>query len=158
MTAEDFNRIPETGWEFRARRVWNFKESDVVQITLHQNGKTRQLLHNGANKWSFAAGSQGIINGPAIEETTHRFGDLNTPGWVARGPVNVDRLGFKPDNLSATFELKNGEKLTVDFGAELPSKTALAAVTLDGERWTFVFPPVLYQFVVTYLVIPADVP
>ncbi len=158
VTAEDFNRIPETGWEFRARRVWNFKESDVVQITLHQNGKTRQLLHNGANKWSFAAGSQGIINGPAIEETTHRFGDLNTPGWVARGPVNVERLGFKPDNLSATFELKNGEKLTVDFGAELPSKTALAAVTLDGERWTFVFPPVLYQFVVTYLVIPADVP
>ena len=45
-------------------------------------------------------------------------------------------------------ELKNGEKFSVAFGTELPSaNTALAAVTLDGERWAFVFPPVLYQFV-----------
>jgi hypothetical protein len=43
----------------------------------------------------------------------------------------------------------------VDFGAELPSShTALAAVTLDGERWAFVFPPVLYQFVLSYLTLP----
>jgi hypothetical protein len=158
VTAEDFNRIPESGWEFRDRQIWNFKEADVVQITLRQNGKTRQLVHNGVNIWALAAGSQGIINSPAVEETTHRFGDLSTPGWVARGPENADRLGFRPDNLSATFELKGGEKLTVDFGATLPSQTALAAVTLDGERWTFVFPPVLYQFVVSYLVIPANVP
>jgi hypothetical protein len=42
----------------------------------------------------------------------------------------------------------------VDFGTELPSQTALAAVTLDGERWALIFPPVLYQFVLNYLTIP----
>ena len=47
----------------------------------------------------------------------------------------------------------------MDFGAELPRvQTALAAVTLDGERWAFVFPPVPYQFVLSYLTIPANAP
>jgi hypothetical protein len=158
ISTNDFNRFPESGWEFRDLRIWNFKESDVVQITLHQNGQTREILHNGVNKWSLAPGSQGIINSPAIEETTHRFGGLATPGWVARGLPNPERLGFRPGNLSATFQLKAGQKLTVDFGAELPSHTALAAVTLEGERWVFVFPPVLYQFVTSYLVIPPNTP
>jgi len=31
-------------------------------------------------------------------------------------------------------------------------------VTLDGERWTFEFPPSTYQFVLSYLTIPANVP
>jgi hypothetical protein len=150
----EFSRLPENGWEFRGRRVWNFNERDVAQITLHQNGRTRQIIHDAANKWSLAAGSQGIIVGPALEETAHRFGELTATGWVARGLPEPEKLGFKASNLSATFELKDGEKLTVDFGAELPTQTALAAVTLDGERWVFVFPATLYQFVLTYFNLP----
>jgi len=66
-----------------------------------------------------------------------------------------EKFGLNTNNLQITFELKNGEKHAVDFGMELPaSQTALAAVTLDGERWAFVFPPVLYQFVSSYLTIP----
>src|ERR1019366_5226366 len=80
ITTNDFNGLPEAGWEFRERRIWNFIEGDVAQITLHQNGKTRQIVRNGPNKWSFAAGSQGIINPPAIEETAHRFGGLTAAG------------------------------------------------------------------------------
>ncbi len=68
------------------------------------------------------------------------------------------KIGFKPDNLQIIVELKSGEKLSVDFGAPISNQTALAAVTLDGERWAFVFPPVLYQLVVTYLTIPANIP
>ena len=83
VTLEDFNRLPEAGWEFRERRIWNFTENDVAQITIHQNGKTRQIIHNGPNKWSLAPGSEGIINPPAIEETAHRFGELTAAGWVA---------------------------------------------------------------------------
>ena len=70
----DFNRLPEAGWEFRDRHIWSFSENDVAQITLHQNGKTRQIVHNGPNKWSLAPGSQGIITDAAIEETAHRLG------------------------------------------------------------------------------------
>jgi hypothetical protein len=159
VTAEDFNRLPEAAWEFRERRIWNFTEGDVAQITIHQNGKTRQIVRNGPNKWSFAAGSQGIINPPAIEETAHRLGELTAYAWFARNLTEPEKFGFNTNNLQIVVELKNGAKHTVDFSAELPSsQTALAAVTLDGERWAFVFPPVLYQFVLSYLTIPANVP
>lgn len=156
VTAEDFNRLPEAAWEFRERRIWNFTEGDVAQITIHQNGKTRQMVRTGPNKWSLAAGSQGIINPPAIEETTHRFGELTVYGWVGRNITEPEKnYGLNTNNLQITAELKNGAKCTVNFGTELPaSQTALAAVTLDGERWAFVFPPVLYQFILNYLTIP----
>jgi hypothetical protein len=159
ITTNDFNRLPEAGWEFRDRRIWNFSENNVAQITLRQNGKTRILVHDGLNKWSLAAGSQGIINPPALEETAHRLGELTAAGWVGRNVTEPEKFGLAPDNLEITVELKSGEKLSVDFGTELSSAhTALAAVTLDGERWAFVFPPVLYQFVLSYLTIPANVP
>jgi hypothetical protein len=160
ISREDFIRLPEASWEFRERRIWNYTEGDVAQITVHQNGKMRQMVHNGANKWSLAAGSQGIINPPALEETAHRLGGLTVTAWVGRNVSASDlaQFGFKPENLQLTVELKNGAKYTVDFGSEISLQTALASVTLDGERWAFVFPPPLYQFVLSYLTIPANVP
>lgn len=155
----DFKNLPESVFEFRDRRIWHFTENDVAQITLHQSGKTRVLIRNAANKWSLGNGSQGIINPPAIEETTHRLGDMTAAGWVGRNISSPEQYGLNTNNLQIVVELKSGEKLSVDFGAEISAAhTALAAVTLDGERWAFVFPPVLYQFVATYLTIPANAP
>jgi hypothetical protein len=150
---EDFDQLPEAGWCLRDRRIWNFTEADVAQITIRQNGQTRQIIHNGPNQWSLAPGSQGIIIPAAIEETAHRFGELAAAAWLARNVTEPQKFGLIPENLSITLELKNGVKHTVDFGMSA-SQTALAAVTLDGERWAFVFPPVLYQFVLSYLSIP----
>jgi hypothetical protein len=159
ITTNDFNRLPEAGWEFRDRRIWNFSEDDVAQITLHQNGRTRQVVHTGPNKWSLAPGSQGIINPPAIEETAHRLGELAAYAWFERNMTEPETLGWNTNNLQITVELKNGAKCTVDFIRDLPqAQTALAAVTLDSERWAFVFPPTLCQFVLNYLTIPANVP
>ena len=159
VTMQDFNRLPEAGWEFRDRRIWDFNADDVAQITLHQNGKTRVLIHNGPDKWSLAAGSQGFIEGKYIEQTAQQFRQLTAAGWVARDFTEPEKYGFGTNNLQITFELKNGEKDAVDFGAEFPQRqTALAAVTLDGGRWAFLFPPGLYQFVLSYLTIPANVP
>jgi hypothetical protein len=159
VTMQDFNRLPEAGWEFRDRRIWDFNADDVAQITLHQNGKTRVMIHNGPDKWSLAAGSQGFIEGKYIEQSAQQFRQLTAAGWVARDFTEPEKYGFGTNNLQITFELKNGEKDAVDFGAEFPQRqTALAAVTLDGERWAFLFPPGLYQFVLSYLAIPANVP
>jgi Domain of unknown function (DUF4340) len=151
---EDFNQLPEAGWELRERRIWSFSEADVAQITIHENGQTRQIIHQGPNRWSLAPGSQGIIVPAAIEETTHQFGELTAAAWLAHDAAECRKFGFKPENRSITFELKNGTKDTVDFGIA-GSQTAVAAVTLDGEQWAFVFPPVLYQFVLSYLSLPA---
>jgi Domain of unknown function (DUF4340) len=157
---DDFNQLPQAAWELRNRRIWNFSETNVAQITLRQSGKTRVLVRDGANKWSLAAGSQGIINPPALEETAHRLGELTALGWVAHNLTDPEKnFGLYPDNLEITVELKTGVKFSTAFGTELPSAhTALAAVTLDGERWAYVFPPTLYQFVLSYLTIPANVP
>ena len=151
---EDFNQLPEAGWELRDRRIWSFSEAAVAQITIHQNGQTRQVIHNGPNHWSLAPGSQGIIVPAAVEETTHQFGELTAAAWLAHDAAECQKFGFKPENLSITLELKDGTKHTVNFGIS-GSQTAVAAVTLDGEQWAFVFPPVLYQFVLSYLSIPA---
>jgi len=152
----------KAGWQFRDRHIWNFSEAGIAQVTLRQNGLTRTMVHEGVNQWSPAPGSQGwqgiVKNPPAIEETMHRFGELTAAGWVARNAAEPEKFGLDPSNLEISVELKSGEKFSVVFGTELPSAhTALAAVTLDGERWVFVFPPVLYQFVLSYLTIPANV-
>jgi hypothetical protein len=154
ISLEDFNQLPQASWELRDRRIWSFSEADVAQITIHREDRTRQLLHNGLNQWSLAPGSQGIITPAAIEETAHRFGELNAVAWLAHDAAECQKFGFKPGNLSITFELKNGRQHSVDFGIA-GSQTAVAAVTLEGERWAFVFPPVLYQFVLSYLSLPA---
>jgi hypothetical protein len=153
ISLEDFKQLPEADWELRNRRIWDFPEADVARIIIHQDGKTRQIVHDGANQWSLGPGSQGIIIPAAIEETAHRFGELTATAWLARNVTDPQKFGLKPENLSITLELKNGGKHTVDFGLS-GSQTAVATVTLDGERWAFVFPPVLYQFVLSYLSIP----
>jgi hypothetical protein len=157
VTVRDFTRLPEAGWEFRDRRIWNFKVDDVARITIHQGGNTRQIVHNGPGKWSLVVGSQGLIEGKYIEQTAQMFHDLAAFRWVPRD-FNGPDYGFSTNSLQITFELKNGEKDTVDFGLggiKLPQgETALAAVTLDGERWAFLFPPALYQLVLSYFTIP----
>lgn len=158
LRPDDVARLPENGWEFRNRHVWSFSETNVAQVTLQQGGKTRVLVRTGENKWSLAAG-QGIINPPAIEETLHRLGDLTAEGWVGRNVTAPATYGLDQGNLAVTIEMKTGEKLNLDFGTEIPQgQTALAAVTTDGERWVMVFPKVLYQYVATYLTIPANTP
>lgn len=160
VTTRDFNRLPEADWEFRDLRIWDFKTADVAQIMIHQDGKTLQIAHNGTGKWSLAAG-QAIIEDKYIEQTVQMFHDLAAVGWVGPNLTGLEQYGFGTNSLQITFELKNGEKDTVDFGVGvvLPQgQSALAAVTLDGERWAFLFPPALYQLVLSYLTIPANVP
>ena len=73
--------------------------------------------------------------------------------------TNAEKYGFNPENLSNHDRTQKRREKHGGFWWAIPiAQTALAAVTLDGERWAFVFPPVLYQFVLSYLTIPANVP
>jgi Domain of unknown function (DUF4340) len=154
----DFDRLLNAAWEFRDRRIWNFRAADVAQITIHEHGKTRQLVQNAPGKWSLAAGSEGLIESQNIDEAIQMFRQLTVYEWIPNAYTGPD-FGFDTNNLQISFELKNGAKRTVDFGGGVPQlHTALATVTLDGQLWAFIFPPALYQLVAAYLTIPANAP
>jgi len=154
----DFQRLPSASWQLRERRIWHFTENDVNRVVVRQAGKTRELLRMGTNSWTLGPGSQGIINPFAIEETTHRFGELASTLWVERAAKDLTRYGISTNSLSLTFELKNGERFGIEFGSIAPSQYPYAAVTLDQETWVFEFPLALYQLVSAYLTIPAGAP
>ncbi|HEV2691335.1 MAG TPA: DUF4340 domain-containing protein [Verrucomicrobiae bacterium] len=164
LALSDVNQLPHAGWQFRDRHIWNFSPTNVTQVTLHQAGKTRQFIHDGFQKWSVAPGSQGMIGDlVGLEESVNQFGSLVTEYWLDRNfsLTTPEQYGFNTNNFQITFDLKSGEKATMDFGQEIPSAsapTAFAAVTLDGDRWTFVFPPSIYQLVELYLKTPPGAP
>ncbi len=147
--------LPQFGWKFREHQLWNFNVTNVAAITLHQDGKTRTVLRN-ANHWALAPGSQGIVDNTGLEETAKLLGNVGAAMWVTNNAVTPEIFGFNTNALQVNFEMKTGETNTIDFGAELQTQsglTAFAAVTLDGERWAFIFPPVLYQLVPAYLTV-----
>ena len=122
VNTADTGLLTFSGDFFRAPEIWRFSETNVAQVTVQQNGKTLQLIRNGTNDWSLAAGSQGIINTAAVKETVHRLGELDALFWVQRN-VPDSQIGRTTNSLSIAIELKSGEKYSVDFGAQqfLPS-------------------------------------
>ena len=110
----------KAGWEFRDRHIWDFSETNVAQITLHQNGKTRADGPQRGEQWSLGArlarhhqpaGHRGN-RAPAGRTDRRRLGRAQRR---RTGKIS----GSTPNNLEITVELKNGEKYTVDFGTEL---------------------------------------
>ena len=131
----------------------------MARLRFQVDGRTRIMVRNGTNSWSLAPGSQGTINEAAIEEVAHRFGELASTLWTARGDADAARYGLGGTNqLSLEFELKNGEKRDVEFGNMAPSQYPYAAVKLDGEEWVFEFPRALFIFAMSYLASPAGAP
>ena len=153
IAPEDFASLPSASWEMHDRHIWNFDVNDVSGITIQQNGLTRQLVRKGTNGWSLAAGSQGIINDSAVEDTARELGQLKAFSWVGHGAEKLPGFGFTPDGYQITVELKKGEKLNVQFGG-LTRLGSNASVVLNGEPWIFEFPPDLYGAVLFCLAPP----
>ncbi|HWH70286.1 MAG TPA: DUF4340 domain-containing protein [Candidatus Sulfotelmatobacter sp.] len=156
VNTNDFARLPAASWQLRERKLWQFSESEVARVTIHQQGKVRQLVHNGPHQWSLAPGSQGMINDLAIEETVRGLTQATAAVWVAQGENNRTRYGFSTNSQQVTLELKNGDKATVEFGGAAPSAFPYAAITRDGQFLVCEFPWPLYRDVVNYLSIPAN--
>ncbi|HTV63635.1 MAG TPA: DUF4340 domain-containing protein [Verrucomicrobiae bacterium] len=163
VAANDYNKLfSDSGlfsadWLFRDRHIWSFNMPDVASVTIHQNGRTRELVHDAANKWSLAPGSTGVVTGRYIEQAVQQLSNLTADDWLMRNFTDPSQLGITPNSLQITVELRDGRKDMVDFGAPISNgNDALAAVTLDGQPWAFVFPAIPYQFVVSYLTIPPN--
>jgi hypothetical protein len=158
VSTNDVARLPVASWQMRQRRFWTFSPNDIAGVSIRHLGKNRRITRRDAYKWSLAPGFNGIINDVAIEETIRGLAEVEAVAWAARGAQNRARFGFKDDGHQITLELKNGEKVSVEFGGEAPSSRQYAAVTLAGDVWIFEFPAALYRHVLGYLTIPANVP
>lgn len=161
MPTNTLDLLPAARWQMRDRRIWLFNETDVASVTIHQGAKSRQLIRQGDKSWALGQGAQGIMDAivsAQIEETVHRLGDLTAVFWVQKGAQHREQFGFEETNYRVEVELKSGEKLNVTFGKDAPSHFPYAEVSLNGEPWVFEFPWAMYQFLQTYLTIPANVP
>jgi len=148
--------LPQASWQLRSRRLWDFEESDIAQVTIQQHGRQRQIVRKDTYSWSLAPGSNGIIDDLALGTTVRGLVSASAVFWTARGEQNRARYGFADPVYRITFELKSGAKHSIEFGGEAPSTFTYAAVKLDGQLWIGEFPPDLYSHVLNYLSVPAS--
>jgi hypothetical protein len=151
----DFAQLPAASWQLRERRFWSFSVDEIKELDIRERGKVRQLLRRGDHQWALAPGSQGIIDEAAIEESVRNL--LGTPAldWVGIGETNRTRFGFTDDGLRLTFQLKNGQKPSLEIGGESAGNARYAAVIFEGEPWFLELPYSLYRYLQTYLSLPA---
>ncbi len=158
VNGESFDRLPRVSWQMRDRRIWNFESNNVVSITVRHLGGVRKLIRDPQQHWTFAPGSQGLINEFALEETLHRLGEFKAVIWTAIGDEHLERYGFAEAAHEVTLEVKKGEQTelcTIRFGKPSPYFHPYASIVRQGRRFVFEFPAPLYELVHKELGIPA---
>jgi hypothetical protein len=150
----EFNKLPSHGWQLRERNFWKFSETNIAGVVIRQHGKTRELVRKGDHQWGFAAGSQGIINDLAVEETVRGLGRTPAAAWAGLGEGALNAFGFAANDYQITLKFTDGKTLEMKFGGEAPSNNRYAAVTLDGRPWVLELSWYLYRDVAAYLSIP----
>ena len=158
---DELRKLTTTAWSLRERQLWDFSETNVTRLVLKQRGVTRELMHGATNQWSFAPGSQGLINTFAVEETVHRLGELSANAWLARGESERANFGFGADSgaIQITLEVKRGEKLemfTFEFAPTANGRPPCGLIALDGQPWFFDVPPAIAELVTSYLNLDAQ--
>ena len=157
---EDYAKLAVSAWQLRQRAIWRFSVNDVVRVVVQQGELKTDLRHTGTNAWAFGAGSQGIINNGAVEETIYRLGLVDASAWVGRGDEDTPIYGFggTNTNMIVSVELKNGTKHEVEFGGKSADDYPYAKVTIEGKPWFFEFPIVAYEYIKFALPLPAAKP
>ncbi|MEP6662623.1 MAG: DUF4340 domain-containing protein, partial [Verrucomicrobiota bacterium] len=111
VSPEDYTRLPRATWQFREHRIWNFSSNDVASVSIHQNGRDRKFIRNRNNEWSFAPGSQGIINPFELDEAILRLGQWKVVFWTSPNEPDPERHGFKKADYKITLEIKRDGKM-----------------------------------------------
>ena len=155
VKTEEVLLLPDTPYQLRDRRIWDFSTNQVVSLTIHRHGQSTQLLRSSADQWSFGPGSQGIVNTFALEEAVYRMGKLWARAWVDQGADRLELYGIP--QLDHWIELELAEpveprQLRVAFGALSPSGGPFAAIDLEVETQ-----PVVFEFPLEIHHVYADV-
>jgi hypothetical protein len=161
IAPDDYASLPRLAWQLRDRHIWSFDSSNVVSLTVHQQGATRKYLRDPDGGWTFAPGYHAPpeVNWPALEEGVFRMGKLQANYWSGVGDAHWKEFGFDTADFNLTFEIRRGDKTeldSIDFGGRSPLSYPYASIVRDGRRLFFEFPVDLYDnFVDHDMTIPA---
>jgi hypothetical protein len=150
VNTEEVLLLPEAAYQLRDRRIWDFSTNQVESLTILRNDQSTRLLRSATNQWTFAPGSQGIVNTFALEEAVYRLGKLWARAWVDRGAERLELYGIPQLDHQMVIELAepaSPKTLRVAFGAVSPSGGPFAAMEIDveGEPVVFEFPLEIYH-------------
>ncbi|MBI4663490.1 MAG: DUF4340 domain-containing protein [Verrucomicrobia bacterium] len=149
----DALRLPQSAFEFRDRRIWNFAASNVVSLTVVQRGRTRKLERNAQRKWHTE-----IVEHEAVEETLQRLGHLRAVSWRGKGDDQIWLKQFSEVDYQIALDVRDKGTLrthTVRFGQAFRDGHRYAMVQLEEGQWViFLFPGPLFQDVARVLSIP----
>jgi len=142
VTSADFQALPWKQVHFQNKQIWQFDETNVVSLSVRQNGSLLKLERKGMAKWKIAAGSQGMIDELEVEVAAEELGDLQAGQWVERTDEKRAQYGFSPAGQEIDVELAlNGsttEHRVLDLGGFSPDGSRYASVALpDGHNWIF---------------------
>jgi Domain of unknown function (DUF4340) len=154
----DFYKLPRAAYQMRDRRLWSFAPSNVVSVTIFQQGQTRKLLRQPSGMWLLPPVYQGTINPFSPEATIQDLGRLRAENWIGRGDHMPAGYGFEKAAHTVSVEvLANGQTqtFTVEFGKMNPRQNPYAATRLEGHRMIFEFPKHVYEEVLRDLTVPS---
>ncbi|MEO8426150.1 MAG: DUF4340 domain-containing protein [Verrucomicrobiota bacterium] len=144
----DFYKLPRSAYQMRDRRIWNFAPSNVVSVTIFQQGQTRKLLRQPNGMWLLSPPDKGNINPFSPEVTVQDLGRLRAESWIGSGDLMPKGYGFAEEAHTISIEvLANGQTqtFTVEFGKMNLRQNRYAATRLEGHRMIFEFPRQVYE-------------
>jgi hypothetical protein len=139
----DFDALASKAFQLRQRHIWNFSPTNVSSITVRQNGTTVKMLRKAENQWTFASGSQGLLDNFAVEAGAEELGTLEAGAWIDRGDQNLAKYGFTDKSPQILVEVHSGgqdQTLTLDLGSMSSAQHRYGAVQMGGQTWIFEFP------------------
>lgn len=146
IAAGDLQTLPVSASQFRD---WNLNPSNIVQIEIRQQGRTRILKRNALGRWDGVVAVQGLLPDPAIDEGLFRIGQAPIGRFPVPNEAALKQFAFDQMDHAVTLTQKDGgnfRTLHLRFGGRNAVNQFVWAAFDSGEPAVLTqFPLSLYQ-------------
>jgi hypothetical protein len=146
IAAGDLQTLPVSASQFRD---WNLNPSNIVQIEIRQQGRTRLLRRTPLGRWDGVVAVQGLLVDPAIDEALFRIGQAPIGRFPVPNEAALKQFAFDQLDHAVTLTQKEGgsfRTLHLRFGGRNAVNQFVWAAFDSGEPAILTqFPLSLYQ-------------
>ena len=146
IAAGDLQTLPVSASQFRD---WNLNPSNIVQIEIRQQGRTRLLRRTPLGRWDGVAAVQGLLADPAIDEGLYRIGQAPIGRFPVPNEAALKQFAFDQLDHAVILTHKEGgsfRTLHLRFGGRNAVNQFIWAAFDSGEPAILTqFPIQLYQ-------------